>query len=109
MSATCLCIDATWCVNANRFEDLQERVSRRQKQQIRLKLRGTYWQGEHYVDGEPDPYITCLFGTHIIPLPFTRMADDAMMLAYRYQLSKAWPHHQVVLAGGVENLNGGSR
>ena len=99
VGSSCQCREPEWCVNANKFEDLQQRVSARQNQQIRLKRHGTYWQGEHFVDGRPDPYITCLFGTHIIPLPFTRRADDAMMVAYRYQLGKAWPHHQVILNG----------
>ena len=57
----CRCIDAKWCVNANSFEGLQKRVNLRNNQQLLLKRQGTHWNGEHYVDGEPDPYITCLF------------------------------------------------
>lgn len=104
MVEVCGCKDANWCVNANRFEDLQERVNARRNQQLRLELRGAYWHGKHFVDGRPDPYISCLFGTHIIRLPFTRHADEAMMVAYRYQLEKAWPHHEVVLVDGLTDL-----
>ena len=93
----CGCIDAKWCVNANSFEELQKRVNLRNNQQLLLKRQGTHWNGEHYVDGEPDPYITCLFGTHVIRLPFTRFADESMMVAYRCQLAEVWPHHKVIL------------
>lgn len=92
----CTCIDKTWCSNAT--EDpyaLDARSRERDGLSMILSLQGDVWYGEHYEHGEPDPYIVCLFGSHLIPLPYTRYASAAEIDEYVIQLRKQFPNHEV--------------
>jgi hypothetical protein len=71
--------------------------------QIRLWLgdgicQETGWCAEMLVDGQPDSDTVALFGTHILPTPFTGQASAEMVLA---SVAKRNP--------GVDVQIGGSR
>ena len=93
----CGCTNESWCSWSNDAEELKSRADARTGQKILLILVGDCWYGEHTVDGEPDPYIKCLFGSHRVALPFVHAASRATMMLFKAELVKQWPQHEVVL------------
>lgn len=92
----CECTVPTWCLSVHDVDELKERADAREGQRLELCRLGDFWYGVHTVNCEPDPYIVCLFGDFWIPLPFTRDATNEMITAYRDQLEKFWPNHEVI-------------
>ena len=85
-------------MDANRIEDMLERLRRRENQRMLLRLDQGVWVIEHYVDGTPDPFVICVFGTHIIVAPFTEHADYHLLEEYRRHLARTHPRHEIVIA-----------
>ena len=38
--------------------------------EMRVYLEGDSWVVAHYINGEPDPSVIELFGTHVLPTPY---------------------------------------
>ena len=49
--------------------------------EIILQVSSSYgWAAAQYIDGKPDPTLVDLFGTHILPLPYTSQAPAEFVL-----------------------------
>ena len=94
----CNCADKTWCSNATDDVDaLYARSFERDGLSMIVTIRGDAYEVDHYVNGEPDPFYTCLFGSHTNPLPFTRDASDEVIDDYISTLRLICPQYEISL------------
>ena len=92
----CTCIDKTWCANAT--EDatgMYARSFERQGLSMIIVRRDDVWEVDHFVNGEPDPFYVCLFGSHTNPLPFTPDASDEMLDEYVSALRLIYTQYEI--------------
>ena len=43
--------------------------------EIKVVLKDGVWMTEHFIEGEPDPLVTKMFGSHQLPTPWTEETD----------------------------------
>ena len=79
----------------NNVSELRAIADAREGLKIELTLLDGIWHEVHTIDGKPDPYIECLLNTHRIALPYTNDTDGRTILAYRTELEKVRPNHEV--------------
>ena len=62
-----------------------------ENREIKVVLKDGVWNTVHYVDGEPDPHFTKIYGSNELPTPWTEETDrDTVVseLAARNQHAK---------------------
>ena len=92
----CNCVDTTWCSNATDDPTgMYARSFERDGLSMIIIRRDDVWEVDHFVNGEPDPFYVCLFGSHTNPLPFTVDASDEMLAEYVSALRLIYTQYEI--------------